>query len=80
MVLIMFPSWPSSPPPQPGSYRFTVGLQDVAAALEPSGCILYAGARYRAISKFALTVLRERNPARQVRRWSDLEPAEVGCL
>jgi hypothetical protein len=32
----------------------------------PAGTILYAGARYRAISKFALVVLRERNPSRQV--------------
>ncbi|KAI3437870.1 hypothetical protein D9Q98_000316 [Chlorella vulgaris] len=50
---------------QPGSYRFTVGMQDIHAALEGDGTILYAGARYRAISKFALVVLRERNPSRQ---------------
>ena len=27
---------------------------------------MYGGVRYRAISKFALVVLRERNPSRQV--------------
>lgn len=32
----------------------------------PTGTILYGGVRYRAISKFALVVLRERNPSRQV--------------
>ena len=31
----------------------------------PAGAIRYAGARFRAISKFALVVLRERNPTRQ---------------
>jgi hypothetical protein len=50
---------------QPGSKVFTVGMQDVHAALEADGTILYAGTRYRAISKFALVVLRERNPSRQ---------------
>lgn len=50
---------------QPGAYRFTVGMQDIHAGLEPDGTILYAGDRYRAISKFALVVLRERNPSRQ---------------
>ncbi len=32
-----------------------------------AGTIVYGGVRYRAISKFALVVLRERNPSRQVR-------------
>ncbi|KAL4422114.1 hypothetical protein ABPG77_003399 [Micractinium sp. CCAP 211/92] len=50
---------------QPGAYRFTVGTQDIHAALEPDGTIVYGGVRYRAISKFALVVLRERNPSRQ---------------
>lgn len=49
-----------------GAYRFTVGMQDIHASLEPDGTIVYAGSRYRAISKFALVVLRERNPSRQV--------------
>ncbi len=31
-----------------------------------AGTILYSGERFRAISKFALVVLRERNPQRQV--------------
>jgi hypothetical protein len=44
-------------------------MQDIHAALEGDGTILYAGARYRAISKFALVVLRERNPSRQVGQW-----------
>lgn len=46
-----------------------MGMQDIHAALEGDGTILYAGARYRAISKFALVVLRERNPSRQVGQW-----------
>lgn len=37
------------------------------ACRRTAGTIVYAGARYRAISKFALVVLRERNPMRQVR-------------
>jgi hypothetical protein len=70
---VTLPNQSSHPPPpttavlQPGSKVFTVGMQDVHAALEADGTILYAGTRYRAISKFALVVLRERNPSRQVR-------------
>lgn len=50
---------------RPGAYRFTVGMQDIHASLEADGTIVYGGTRYRAISKFALVVLRERNPQRQ---------------
>ncbi|GAB4819352.1 hypothetical protein N2152v2_006398 [Parachlorella kessleri] len=50
---------------RPGQYQFTVGTQEVAAVIEDDGAIRYAGSRFRAISKFALVVLRERNPSRQ---------------
>lgn len=50
---------------RPGTYRFSVGNSDVTATVEDDGGISYNGSRYRAISKFALIVLRERNPARQ---------------
>lgn len=50
---------------RPGTYRLSVGNACVQASVERDGSIVYAGARYRAISKFALVVLRERNPARQ---------------
>lgn len=50
---------------RPGPHRFNVGNVEVAAAVGDDGAIMYAGTRYRAISKFALVVLRERNPTRQ---------------
>lgn len=50
---------------RPGPHRFNVGNVEVAAAVGEDGAIMYAGTRYRAISKFALVVLRERNPTRQ---------------
>jgi len=50
---------------RPGPHRFNVGNVEVAAAVGEDGAIMYAGIRYRAISKFALVVLRERNPTRQ---------------
>jgi len=50
---------------RPGPHRFNVGNVEVAAAVGEDGAIMYGGTRYRAISKFALVVLRERNPARQ---------------
>jgi hypothetical protein len=50
---------------KPGSYRFAVGNAEVGAVIEEDGAITYNGNRYRAISKFALVVLRERNPQRQ---------------
>lgn len=50
---------------RPGAHRFAVGNVEVSAAVGDDGAITYAGARYRAISKFALVVLRERNPSRQ---------------
>jgi hypothetical protein len=53
---------------QPGHQRFTVGMQDITATLDSDGCIRYNGTRISSISKFALVVLRERNPARQVGR------------
>ena len=48
-----------------GPHRFNVGNVEVAAVVGDDGAIMYAGTRYRAISKFALVVLRERNPTRQ---------------
>lgn len=39
---------------------------------------MYGGVRYRAISKFALVVLRERNPSRQVSA-RPKRPAQEGC-
>lgn len=50
---------------QPGIHRFHVGNVEVSASVGDDGAITYEGIRYRAISKFALVVLRERNPARQ---------------
>jgi hypothetical protein len=50
---------------RPGPHRFNVGNVEVAAMVGNDGAITYAGTRYRAISKFALMVLRERNPTRQ---------------
>jgi hypothetical protein len=50
---------------RPGPHRFNVGNVEVAAAVGEDGAIMYGGTRYRAISKFALVVLRERNPTRQ---------------
>lgn len=49
----------------PGLHKFSVGHTDVTATVGEDGAINYDGCRYRAVSKFALTVLRTRNPARQ---------------
>lgn len=50
---------------KPGVHKFSVGHTDVSATVGEDGAINYDGCRYRAVSKFALTVLRMRNPARQ---------------
>ena len=50
---------------QPGVHQFHVGSAEVSASVGEDGAIIYEGIRYRAISKFALVVLRERNPLRQ---------------
>lgn len=50
---------------KPGVHRFSVGHVEVLATVGDDGAINYDGSRYRAVSKFALTVLRMRNPARQ---------------
>jgi len=50
---------------RPGVHKFSVGHTDVTATVGEDGAINYDGCRYRAVSKFALTVLRTRNPARQ---------------
>jgi len=50
----------------PGTYEFTVGTaQAVAATVQPSGVILYAGEEHTSISAFALAAARSRNPQRQ---------------
>lgn len=48
-----------------GLHKFSVGHVEVTATVGQDGAIHYDGSRYRAVSKFALTVLRVRNPARQ---------------
>lgn len=50
---------------KPGVHKFSVGHVEVTATVGDDGAINYAGSRYRAVSKFALVVLRERNPSRQ---------------
>ena len=51
---------------EPGTHAFQVGSHShVTAEICEDGSILYAGALYRAVSKFALQVLRLRNPSRQ---------------
>lgn len=50
---------------KPGEHKFSVGHAEVRAFVGEDGAINYAGSRYRAVSKFALVVLRERNPSRQ---------------
>ena len=50
---------------KPGIHKFSVGHVEVSASVCEDGAIHYAGSRYRAVSKFALVVLRERNPSRQ---------------
>lgn len=50
---------------KPGEHKFAVGHVEVAAEVGDDGAITYDGERYRAISKFALVVLRDRNPSRQ---------------
>ena len=49
----------------PGTHTFFVGQAPVVAEVCEDGTIQYQGMRFRAVSKFALTVLRGRNPARQ---------------
>lgn len=49
----------------PGMHTFYVGQAPIMAEVCNDGAIVYEGTRYRAVSKFALTVLRMRNPARQ---------------
>ena len=49
----------------PVVHKFSVGHTEVTATVGEDGAINYDGCRYRAVSKFALTVLRTRNPARQ---------------
>eukprot|EP00889_Picochlorum_renovo_P002141 jgi/Picre1/29171/NNA_004564.t1 len=46
---------------KPGEHKFSVGHAEVRASVGEDGAINYAGSRYRAVSKFALVVLRERN-------------------
>jgi len=50
---------------KPGPHKFSVGHVEVSAVVGDDGAINYDGVRYRAVSKFALVVLRERNPSRQ---------------
>jgi hypothetical protein len=50
---------------RPGEHTFCIGQAPVVAEVCEDGTILYLGTRFRAVSKFALTVLRARNPARQ---------------
>jgi len=49
----------------PGPQKFCVGQSQVTANIEEDGAIYFEGMRYRAVSKFALVVLRVRNPSRQ---------------
>eukprot|EP00890_Picochlorum_soloecismus_P006045 jgi/Picsp_1/6441/NSC_03788-R1_protein len=49
----------------PGPQKFCVGQSEVTANIEEDGAIYFRGMRYRAVSKFALVVLRVRNPSRQ---------------
>ena len=49
----------------PGPQKFCVGQSEVTADVEEDGAIYFGGVRYRAVSKFALVVLRVRNPSRQ---------------
>jgi hypothetical protein len=49
----------------PGMHTFYIGQVPVAAEVCDDGAILYNETRYRAVSKFALQVLRLRNPSRQ---------------
>ncbi len=50
---------------RPGAHTFYVGQAPVVAEVCEDGTIQYQQMRFRAVSKFALTVLRGRNPARQ---------------
>ena len=50
---------------RPGEHTFCIGQAPVVAEVCEDGTILYLGTRFRAVSKFAFTVLRARNPARQ---------------
>lgn len=49
----------------PGPQKFCVGQSEVTADIDEDGAIYFGGVRYRAVSKFALVVLRVRNPSRQ---------------
>ena len=51
---------------EPGTHVFQVGSHShVIAEVHDDGAIMYGGTLYRAVSKFALQVLRLRNPSRQ---------------